>query len=223
MAPSGLEKGILVLFRLFLVVQLVLFLGNLHVDSAHGLVTVNPVLAAVVGTLGGAALFAYLSLKRLQSVFGRLYLPVAVILSAVFSLIMEHLFLTTPVSAHPGSTAEGAWQMFPFLFIPLVLVAWQYGLVAVILFCLFTTAFDLALLRWIDPNFGAAGMTYGHLLFIRFFSFMVAGYVISRIMQQLRRERRALEDANTRISRYAGWDEGRPLNHKIVLTSRTLC
>jgi signal transduction histidine kinase len=204
MAPSGLEKGILTIFKLFLVAQLALFLGNLHVHSSHGLVMVNPVLAAVIGTLGVAGLFVYLSLKRLRSGFGRLYLPVAVLLSAILSLIMEDLFLATPVSAHPGSTAEGAWQMFLFLFIPLVLAAWQYGLIAVVLFCLFTTAFDLTLLRWIDPHFSTAGMTYVRLLFIRFFSFMVAGYVISRIMQQLRRERRALEDANARISRYAG-------------------
>jgi signal transduction histidine kinase len=204
MAPSRLEKGILGTFKLFLVAQIVLFLGNLHVHSAHGLVIVNPVLAAVIGTLGVAVLFVYLSLKRLQSGFGRLYLPVALLFSAVFSLVMEDLFLATPLSAHPGSTAEGAWQMFLFLFIPLVLVAWQYGLFAVVLYCLFTTAFDLALLRWIDPFFKVTGMTYVHLLFFRFFSFMVAGYVISRIMQQLRRERRALEEANVRISRYAG-------------------
>jgi signal transduction histidine kinase len=39
-------------------------------------------------------------------------------------------------------------------------------------------------------------------LFIRFLSFMLVGYIISRIMQQLRQQRQALQEANLKLERY---------------------
>jgi signal transduction histidine kinase len=203
MTPAPLERGILTIFRLFLITQLTMILVNLHIHSSLGMIPGNPLFGSLVSMAGFAVLFSYLSMKTLQKALGYLYLPAALVFSAIFTLVTETLFLTRLLSAHLGSGAEVAWQMFLFLFIPLVLVGWQYGVGQVIAYCVFTTILDYGLNRWADPGFLAVEETFIRLLLIRFFSFIFTGCIISLIMQRLRQQRRALEDANAKLSQYA--------------------
>jgi signal transduction histidine kinase len=203
MTPAPLERGILTIFRLFLGLQLIMILVNLHIHSSRGLIPGNPLFGSLVSMVYFAVLFLYLSMRTLQKALGHLYLPAALVFSAVFTLVMETLFLTRFLSAHLGSSAEVAWQMFLFLFIPLVLVGWQYGVGQVIAYCVFTTILDYGLNRWADPGFLAVEETFIRLLLIRFFSFIFTGCIISLIMQRLRQQRHALENANSKLSQYA--------------------
>jgi signal transduction histidine kinase len=204
MKTPGLERGILTIFRLFLAFQLMLILLNLHIHSNRGLIPGGALPASVAAMSAMGALFVYLSLGRLALAMGRLYLPVAILFAATFSILLDTLFLSTSLSAHPGGSAENAWQMFLYLFVPLVFVSWQYGFGQVVVYCLFTAVLDYFLARWVDPGFNTRQETHIRLLLMRSFSFMLAGYVISRIMGQLRLERKALQEANSRLSHYAG-------------------
>ena len=210
MKARGLERGILFIFRLFLAFQLMLILVNLHIHSNQGLIPGGSFAAAALAVSATVTLFAYLSIGRLERRMGRLYLPAAILFTATFSILLDNLFLSSSLSVHPGGTAENAWQMFLFLFVPLVLVSWQYGFRQVVAYCLFTAVLDYLLASWADPAFGTWHETRARLLFMRSFSFMFAGYVISRIMEQLRRERKALQEANSRLSRYAGTSKSSP-------------
>jgi signal transduction histidine kinase len=199
MKPTRLEPGLLTIFRLFLLVQLILMAVNLHVHSARGYFEGNTWIAytfAVVGILG---LLAYLSLRWLEQRLHRFYLPLGLIYSTVFSLLAQYWFLT-----EHSSTEEGAWQLFIFLSVPLVLVSWQYGFRSVILYCLFITLLDSLFVRWMRADFELFHQTYERLSFIRFSSFLIIGYVISRIMQQLRGQRQALQEANRKLEHYLG-------------------
>ncbi|HET9913646.1 MAG TPA: sensor histidine kinase [Anaerolineales bacterium] len=199
MKTLRLEPGLLTIFRLFLIAQFALMFVNLHVHSARGFLEGNVrfgYLFAVGGTLG---LLVYLSIPWLEKQLDRLYLPVALIYSTVFSLVAHYLFLTT----HTGrSSEENAWQFFLFLCIPLVLISWQYGFKSVVAYCLFITFLDTLLASQIRADFELYEFTYHRLSFIRFLSFLIVGYVISRIMQQLRAERQALQTANRKLENH---------------------
>ncbi len=200
MQPAQLEPGILATFRLFLIAQLVLILANLHVHSARGLLPAHPATAVTLAVAGILLLLGYLSWPRLEHALRRFYLPIALVCSVVFSLVAQNLFLITPLSVAARSSEEHAWQLFLFLFIPLVLVGQQYGFKSVIAYCLFTAVFDYVLVSRTDTNFSLIEGTYHRLLFIRFLSFLLAGYIISRIMRQLRSERQALQEANRKLA-----------------------
>jgi signal transduction histidine kinase len=204
MKSARLEPGLLTIFRLFLAVQFVLIVVNLMVHHARGYLEGHPETA--IAMVGGCllALFGYLSWSWLAGKLGRFYLPIGLLLSTVFSLAAQDLFLTVPISAANGSSEVSTWQLFLFLAVPLVLTGWQYGFKSVVAYCFFVTILDLLLIWLTHPDYGTLHQAYNRLLFIRFISFLLVGYVISRIMQQLRRERQALQEANQQLERYVG-------------------
>ena len=203
MKSSRLESGILPLFRLFLIVQFVLIFVNVMVHSARGYLKDCPWCAVAFGAANILILLGYLSWPWLQERLGRFYLPIAILYAVIFSLVAQNLFLAVQLSPAVGDgSEESAWQIFLFLFVPLVLVSWQYDFKAIIAYCLFTTFLDFALIRCNNPDYFILQSTINRLLFIRFLSFMLVGYIVSRIMQQLRQQRQALQDANLKLERY---------------------
>ncbi len=196
------ESGLINIFRLFLLVQLFLIIGKLHVHSVRGMLPADVAFAIVFASIAIAVLFGYLSWPWLRTKLDPLFLPLAIVFSATLSVTVQNLFLNVPLSVSERGSEEAAWQLFLFLFVPLILVGWQYGFRSVTAYCLFTTALDYAMVRLVDANFAAIDNTFHRLLLIRFLSFMFAGYILSRIMQQLRRERHALEEANRKLGRY---------------------
>jgi signal transduction histidine kinase len=196
---ARLEPGLLTIFRLFLAAQLILMAVNLHVHSARGYLEGDVWLWYVFAVSGTLGLLGYLSVGWLEKRLDRFYLPVALVYSTVFSLLAHYLFLTTHSG---GGSEESAWQLFLFLCVPLVLVSWQYGFKSVVAYCLFATFLDFILVRLTRTDYVLFEQTYHRLSFIRFISFLMIGYVISRIMQQLRRERQALQAVNRKLGSY---------------------
>lgn len=148
-------------------------------------------------------LLIYLSIPFLQKSFGRFYLPLGILYAAVFSLVLQDIFLNAGLEVGKVSSEETAWQLFLFLFIPLVLVAWQYDFKAVVFYCIFTAILDHALMRHAQEDFLAFSETYHRLLFIRALAFLITGYIISSIMSRFREQRSGLERANRELAYYA--------------------
>ncbi len=203
MKSSRLEPGLLTIFRLFLLVQFVTMFVNLHVHGARGFVDGNHPqniwLAYFIVITGTVGLLIYVSIPWLEKQLDRFYLPIALVCSVVFSLLTHYLFLTT----YTGQVSEeSAWQFFLFMCVPLVLVGWQYGFKSVVAYCLFMTFLDTLLAWQIRTDFAVNEFIYHRLAFIRFISFLFVGYIISRIMQQLRKERQALQAANRKLENH---------------------
>jgi signal transduction histidine kinase len=203
MRNAPLEPGLLRLFRLFLFVQLILIYVNVMAHSARGILDGCPWCAVVFGSVSIALLLAYLSIPWLQRKLGAAYLPIALIGTATISLIAQDLLLNSRLSLMEGGSEESAWQIFLFLFIPMVLVSWQYSFRAVVVYCLFTAFLDFLLVRLNNPDFYLVHQTYNRLIFIRTLSFLIAGAIISRIVVQMRRQQAALQLANQKLAHYA--------------------
>jgi len=202
MRSTRLEPGILTIFRLFLIVQFILILVGLTVHHARGYLEGNIGVAISIAGISILVMLCYLSSPWLGNKLGRFYLPIALVASTVFSLLAQNLFMSFQSSISNGSSEESAWQQFLFLFIPLLLIGWQYGFKYVIVFCLFTLFVDLILIQYSNSDYFNDPQTYHRLLFIRFISFLLVGYIISRIMEQLRQQRHALQEANLKLEDY---------------------
>lgn len=203
MKNDYLEPGILKIFRFFLWLQLLLVLVNVAAHTRLGIFTGCPWHAVIFGSINILLLLGYLSCTWLHEKLGKLYLPISLVYAAVFSLVLQNLFLDIQIIPDNNSNEETAWQLFLFLFIPLVLVSWQYNFKAVIAYCIFTAVLDYLLMVFGRKDSYLIYDTYGHLVFIRAFSFLIVGYVISHIMKRFRQQRKALQQANLQIAHHA--------------------
>jgi signal transduction histidine kinase len=203
MKSTRLEPGILNIFRLFLIGQLLLIYVNVFAHSARGYLQECPWCAVTFGTGSILILVIYLSIPWLQKTLVGWYLPIALVFTAIVSLVAQDYFLYFQSPFTGGSSEETAWQLFLFLFIPLVLIGWQYDFKAIITYCIFTALLDFTLMRCGREDFYLFEDTYKRLIFIRSLSFLIAGYVIARVVQQMRQQRTALQEANRKLVLYA--------------------
>jgi signal transduction histidine kinase len=168
-----------------------------------------------------AILLAYLSLPRLQKYLGQFYLPIGVIFAAS-SLILERVFT-------PAGTIW-FWQPDPFLYVLLILVAWQYRFKEVVLFTTGTAVLEILLYiilpeqpLYISQMEGITGqiVAIGSLI-LRTISFLVIGFVITRLVSAQRRQRKALAEANIKLVQYAATVEQLAISRERNRLSREL-
>ena len=171
--------------------------------------------------LGMAILLVYLLLPWLQEKLGRAYLPLGIILAAS-SLILERVFT-------PGAPIW-FWGPDPFFYVLLILVAWQYDFKAVLLFTLGTSGFEIVLnllfpeqALYIGPLEGISSqmIAMGSIV-LRTVSFLIIGFVITRLMSAQRRQRKALAEANIKLVQYASTVEQLTISRERNRMSREL-
>ena len=131
------------------------------------------------------------------------YVPLMLFIIAGLPIIANRL-LIPPLPPGPLSNVEGlALRLLPILFIGLVMVAWQYPWSGVVLYAIGTAALDLMLLQLKPPSEHPLDPMI-FVLLIRFVSFLVVGYFISRLVGRLNDQHNELKLANARLVQYAG-------------------
>jgi signal transduction histidine kinase len=156
----------------------------------------------VIGLMGAVPLLIYLWWEAPRRRLGGAYLPLA--LGAEVGSI-----LLSSVSSQAIQAATGAaevplnWPVMISLALPLILTAWQYGSLGVLIFVVLVAgaelffAFPLARRGLVRP--GAALVVAG----VRAILFLLLGYIIARLGNAQRSQRRALARANRRLADYA--------------------
>ncbi len=225
MKSTSVEPGLLRVFRWYAGLRLVLYLLAglrflLNPDVLQR-IEFDPFPYLWLTLLGMGLLLAYLSLPCLQRRMGSAYLPVGIILAAS-SLILERLFTPSP--------AIWLWQPDPFFYVLLILVAWQYDFRAVLLFTLGTSAVEIGLnllipqqIVILDQFEGITNqmITLGSLV-LRTFSFLIIGFVITRLVSAQRRQRKALAEANLKLVQHAAAVEQLTISRERNRLSREL-
>ncbi len=225
MDRSPVEPGLLRVFRWYAGIRFALYLlaglRFLLLPDVSQRIDFDPNPYLWLTLFGTAILLAYLALPSLQRRMGRAYLPVGITLAAL-ALILERVF--TP------SSAIWFWQPDPFFYVLLILVAWQYDFRAVLLFTLGTSALEIGLnllipqqVILLDPIEGITSqmITIGSLV-LRTFSFLIIGFVITRLMSAQRRQRAALAEANRKLVQYAATVEQLTISRERNRLSREL-
>ncbi len=199
------EPGLVQVFRwyvilrgvFFIVMPAIYFLFD-HRRFVFGLSELALLAAFLVLNVLIPGVYAFSS--RAQSLFGRAYVLVGVTYAA-FGLILEQ---------HYVSAWRGFWQPIPFMFILLIFVAWQYRYPYVIVFTLGVVLFDIALMEISPPphvpkfvpSDREISILYGRML-TSTISYLVLGYVVNRLIEAQRAQRRQLAEANLKLVQHA--------------------
>lgn len=150
-------------------------------------------------------LIGYLSWPWLEQKMGKCYLPVAILIASLGPILETNLlnFRLVPTTLARNPEMAAAWQLVLILFIPLLIVAWQFDYSRVVLFAIGTAALDLLLISIsLDIN-SDLFIPFLGVTFIRTSVFLLVGYMITRLMRSQRNQRNALAEANEELVLYS--------------------
>jgi signal transduction histidine kinase len=140
----------------------------------------------------------------LQRKLRQAFIPVVITILAISPVIVSQLSGTaSPLGPRFGSPEANVLVMFPFLFVALLLVAWQYKWQHILFIILGITALNMGT-RW--SNAGPGTQLFQGVLavfLIQTVIFLVVGFSISYLMSRLRAQQQSLEEANIRLTQYA--------------------
>ncbi|MEA5077447.1 MAG: sensor histidine kinase [Anaerolineaceae bacterium] len=215
---SAIEPGILPLFRIFVGVQLAVMLWNWFSSLRTPrfiLLGRFPQLTqwfqekqanAGIYLLVAAflALFmVYMLVPQFRRWLGKYYLPIALTLQVVIIIVAVDLLTLNRLNNQlVFDFGSRSWQLFFFLFFPVILASWQYRFSQVLLLILFTTLVELLFFLLIRNapafHFGASSA----FLLGRSLLYIFIAYVVSHLMHQQRTLRASLESANQKLKDY---------------------
>ena len=200
-----LEPGLLSIFRLFITVRWMALVSGLvfsalldasYLEAFAQFPFASPLMMLVVES---SFMLFYVWYRPVQRKLGRFFLPLGlaiVILSPIIGSYVEMLHSSAPrLSAYHAN-----WNLFVTLFIPLVILAWQYSFRAVVKFVIFTTVADI-LLKVSVIGFDLQDYyVIWSVTAIRIIAFLMVGYMITTLIDAQRRMRRELAEANVNLA-----------------------
>ena len=169
-----------------------------------------------------ALVFLGLSYSQWIKSLNKIITPLMILLISIAPILIYHVFgLRLPPA--PLSNLEGmVLRQLPVLFIGLVLVAWHYRLMTMILFSVGTNLLELIIvfnLDRLDPN----GLTaFYFITIIRTVCFIVVGVFINQLIANLRAQQESLKSANNQLTHYASTLESLTVSRERNRMSREL-
>ena len=203
MKNAPLEPNLISTFQFFLSLQLILTVANVLIHVHLGSLPGSSFCIVMVAIVGILSLFGYLSWRQLATRLGRFYLPAALIFSVFISLLVQNELILSSANPQEFLSYENVWQNFLFLFVPLILIAWQYNFKAVVFYSIFSAGLEILMLHFGNNVWVFTEISYQRSIFVRTIFFLVAGHMIAHIMQRQREQRRSLLEANRRLRHYA--------------------
>src|SRR6266496_3999531 len=203
-----LEPGLLPTFRLFIGVQFIVsilgvilhwlipfhapaeIIRHLSIIASSTAVFTQLTILAVESAL----LFIYLSIPRLQQILKSFYLPIGIVWAAMGPIFTPYIEIHFAGNNAPELLLQTAlWQQIILLFIPLIVVSWQYSINKVFLFCALTTALNLFLLfsKFVLIETTLLRPLLG-ILFIQIIAFSLVGHMIANLVKVQREQRQRL-------------------------------
>jgi len=198
-----IEPGLLNIFRFIKILEavvllmLVVLLELLNLESM-----IRPTNHYYLNLIGCIVLIGYLSWPWLLRKLKHLYLPIALTIATVTPILSNRLYLQLQLDQSPNILITNAWELIPLLFIPLVIMAWNYSLSSVFLFSILSGTFDFILTTAIAVGLHLDLYTILGVIFIRTISLMAVGFMVVQLMDTQREQRQKLTEANIKLSLY---------------------
>lgn len=206
MQNKPIEPGLLQVFRLFAGIRVTL--------------AVLSVLAAIFsrghpyfersnfgpwsGLIDSGILLILLVWPRLPDRLGRFYLPLAILLATggplLTSLPLGNNAVPMEILAIASIAAQ--WQLMIVLFLPMILVSWQYSFRVTVFYIVSLLLYDVVIVSWPGLSAPQPFLAFGLVIFRSLFYLMI-GYSISRLVDGQRQQKIHLEQANRQLVRYA--------------------
>ncbi len=174
---------------------------------------------------GNALILIFLYWPWVRKKTGRFFFPILIAMATLNGILQTYLIsmmrfnpdvtisilvegtrnLTIPFEIYELSLVMASWRLVPILFIPLMMVAWQYHFKAVVGYVAASTLLDIAViltLMNVNETFISAISMVG-VLMTRTLTFLVVGFLVTRMMAAQRLDRHELQRANQQLLGYA--------------------
>jgi signal transduction histidine kinase len=140
----------------------------------------------------------------IQAKLKRAFIPLIIVITTLLPVIINQLTgRLSPLGPRFGSPEGSVLAMFPFLFIGLLLVAWQYKWQYMLVVVLVVAGLNLGLTFSFtgprEPPFQGVLVV----ILIQTVVFLAVGFSISYLMSRLRAQQQSLEAANIRLTHHA--------------------
>jgi len=200
---QGVEPGLIRAFRYFTFVALCYYAILVWFTLAQaGQQLASVQLWWYLNLTSNLAAYLYLSLPYFSQRLGRLYLPVAFGLSAGVPML-TNLMRILPYASGLTWGVDPTWLTFPSLLVSVVLIAWQYGFHAVLIFTVCAALLELGTVYPLVGKIDFQTLPFLGLPLLRAFAFGLIGQIVSRMVVIQRAQRRELIRANVRLSQHA--------------------
>ena len=167
----------------------------------------RPIFPPLYYAINGLVALAVLGLAlwtRGRTWLGRAFLPlVATLLSVTPVVLAQVLTVQQPPAGQASGPEAGLLRTMPLLLMALILIVWQYGWRYVVLFSGGIAAFSLGLHLYFFHPGGPSLLPPVVVLIIQTITFLLVGYFIDVLVQQLRRQNESLAQANAQLADYA--------------------
>ena len=183
---------------------------------------INPVW---IFPFGNILILIFLYWPWIRKRTGRFFFPILIAMATLNGILQTYLIsmmrynpdvaisilvegarnLTIPFETYELSLLMASWQLIPILFIPLVMVAWQYNFKAVVGYIAASTALDVVvfLILLNGSETSVTVISESSVLLTRVLTFLVVGFLICRMLNAQRRQRHELQGANQQLLGYA--------------------
>lgn len=204
--------GALLIFQLTLLV--VVFFIHFQEDNFH-LHRMTPGFILLLN-------LSYLFFPVVQRVMGRWYIPgfIAILTLGPYFALQFIIQFEDVNSAFFKFAANS--RGFPLLVAALVVTAWFYRLKAAFLYALLTVAMDFSMNYVINQQLGESTSLFLSNIDIRIGTFIVAGFLISKIAEHVDNNASELMDANSRLVHYSDTLEDLAVNRERSRMAREL-
>ena len=209
MKKSLFDTSLFSVFRFFVAVRLfysffMLLVPRLFVGSRLSrLQFYEPSVLLSVGET--IFLLVYLSWPLLRLKLGKFYLPIALGIATIGPIIENYLGIDLhqlDEFAQLQSIA-GQFQVAILLFIPLILISWEYKYKIVLAWCGFQALLEVVATLPIIYDFSPRPFLVFNILLFRTLIYLLVGYVVVRLVSEERQQYSKLATANQRLASYA--------------------
>jgi signal transduction histidine kinase len=147
-------------------------------------------------------LFGYLNMPFFEHRLKHFFLPLGLLIPAVFPIIGNFFFLLSPGEANIYTIINRSWLWLPVLFVPLVLIAWQYNFKAALAYTIISNGLELIVLLTVLDKLTYETVPLVGVPFIRAFAFGTVGYIVHTLIEIQRSQNQKLIQSNLRLNQY---------------------
>ena len=222
MQKSEFEPGLLQVFRFYAWLRAGLIILSVGVGLAHvdqDFPREDLVIPGIFMVAHTLALVGFLYWHGLERKLGRFYFPTLMLLATAGLIIEQYLF----------TSRRAFWQVYLFLAILVILVAWQYSFRLVLFYILGMAAFELFIgafffvLTPFPMNLPVDERLFNYILLgSRSITFVIIGYIVNRLVKAQRQQRQALAEANQKLVSHAATLEQLATSRERLRLSREL-
>jgi len=207
-----IQHNLLHLFRLVVGLRLILVLTMLVRWLPANQNTIPPMAVVSVGISLG--LILYLTSSRMQHLFGRAYLPLALCVSTLAVVAEQRIFqarlgvleIVMPVGILGNQVTITPPMLLvattAFLFVPLVLVSWQYPFRVVVGYTFGMSLIDLVLTLIAAQYTPITPIEEIMAIGFRGMSFLIVGYIVTQLVAVQQNQTLVLETTNQQLAHH---------------------